>query len=152
MWLIPVAAVAAVVVIGALYFLTKSKEQRPTLKKAIRELRSTEDMLDNKRRRLSDEIDLADETTRANVRCDERAALVALKKKIHLENELHQTDCLLLKIGSQKQDLENANTYNEVVEKMSYASKALQEFQQKLVLSQNNMTGDYVLLQSWCLF
>ena len=75
MWLIPVAAVGVVVVIGALYLIAKSKEQPPTLNKAIHELRSTEDMLDNKRRRLSDEIDLADKTTRANVHRDERGEL-----------------------------------------------------------------------------
>ena len=60
------------------------------------------------------------------------AALVALKKKKHLENELHQIDVLSLKIGSQKQDLETANTYSVLVEKMSYASKALQVFHQEL--------------------
>ena len=75
MLVIYAAAVAIGLVIGAIYFLAKSKEQRPTVQKAIEELRSTEGMLDNKRQWLREEVDLADKTTRTNVRRDERGEL-----------------------------------------------------------------------------
>ncbi|XP_044168962.1 charged multivesicular body protein 4c-like [Acropora millepora] len=131
MWFIPAAAVAVVVVIGAFHFLPKIKENRPTVQQANQELRSTENKFINKRRRVTEEIAQAEQTITTNVLCDERAALVALKRKKHFENQLHKTDGLLLKIGSLRQDLENANDYKEVVEKVSYASEALGVFHQQ---------------------
>ncbi|XP_067028813.1 charged multivesicular body protein 4c-like [Acropora muricata] len=126
---------AALKAVGAFVvnYWEKTKEQRPTVQEAIHALHLAQDDLYEKRQLLIIEIDIAAENIRKNVLVNEQAALVALKQKKRLENQLHKIDGLLSKIGWQKQQLEDANIYKEVVEKMSYASKALEEFHQKLL-------------------
>ncbi|XP_044168905.1 uncharacterized protein LOC122953133 [Acropora millepora] len=58
-------------------------------------------------------------------------ALVKLKLRKHLENQLRKTQGLLSKIELQKQQLEDANNYKEVVETVSYAARALQIYHQR---------------------
>lgn len=112
------------------YFRGKIEPQRPgpMVQDVIDKLRSTKDILEKRRQCLIKEIDVVAEAVRKDVLCNKEAALVALEKKKNLKNELHLIGGMLSTIGFQKEELENANTYKEVFENMSYASKALQLF------------------------
>ncbi|XP_044168938.1 charged multivesicular body protein 4c-like [Acropora millepora] len=122
-----VAAFGASGVFLISYFRGKIEQQRPdpTVQDVIEKLRSTKVMLEKRRQCL---IDLVAEADRKDVLCNMEAAPVALEKKKILENQVHLIEGMLSTIRFQKEELENANTYKEVFENMSYASKALQLF------------------------
>lgn len=54
------------------------------------------------------------------------AALMALKRKKRLEQQLAQIDGTLSTIEFQREALENSHTNTEVLKNMSFASKALE--------------------------
>lgn len=68
-------------------------------------------------------------------------ALMALKKKKRLEQQLTQIDGTLSTIEFQREALENSHTNTEVLKNMGYASKALENVHKTMsVFTQHHIT------------
>ncbi|XP_044168933.1 charged multivesicular body protein 4c-like [Acropora millepora] len=112
----------------AFYVRRKYKEQRPDqdVQKAIHYSRSIMDMLEEKLQGFVQEKDRASETARKMAQVNSGAALVELKKKKNLQNEIHYIESVQSKIRLQIEALENARINKEVLKNSSYASGVLQ--------------------------
>lgn len=108
----------------------RSKHHRsrgaPTTQEALHKLRETEEMLTKKQDFLEKKIEQELMIAKKNGTKNKRVALMALKKKKRLEQQLTQIDGTLSTIEFQREALENSHTNTEVLKNMGYASKALE--------------------------
>lgn len=74
-------------------------------------------------KKIEQELMIAKKNARTT---NKRVALMALKRKKRLEQQLTQIDGTLSTIEFQREALENSHTNTEVLKNMGYASKALQ--------------------------
>ncbi|XP_019942889.2 charged multivesicular body protein 4c [Paralichthys olivaceus] len=106
----------------------------PTPQEAIHRLRETEEMLTKKQDYLEKKIEQEIMVAKKHGTKNKRAALQALKRKKRLEAQLTQIDGTLSTIEFQREALENSHTNTEVLNNLSFATKAMKKVHENMDL------------------
>ncbi|XP_053268445.1 charged multivesicular body protein 4c [Pleuronectes platessa] len=117
---------------------SRSKHHRsrggPTPQEAIHRLRETEEMLTKKQDYLEKRIEQEIMVAKKHGMKNKRGALQALKRKKRLEAQLTQIDGTLSTIEFQREALENSHTNTEVLNNLSFATKAMKKVHENMDL------------------
>ncbi|KAL5238355.1 hypothetical protein ACI65C_005765 [Semiaphis heraclei] len=128
------------------------KRQPPSteMNDALQKLRSTEQLLREKRGVLEKNIKKEQATVKKNVNKNKQVSLNALNRKKCYEKQLSQNDSMLSTVIKQQSTLEIENTKNIVVDVLSSTSSAVKKANQNVNIDDiHNMVDDIATSQEF---